>query len=146
MRFSLLLAIVLCLSFCPTWGPTVTWTQPSSVSPFDEQKTIPLERGPASFWAEPTKTSAQHKYFMNRPPRPGGLVPESRRLSMLQKSFCPRSSPHPVKGRSQSLALRWTQLQNWSHHNCRRCRHSSPHNQEAGPLVIRCLHNVHPSI
>ena len=32
---------------------------------------------------------------------------------MLEGSFCPRSSPRPVKGRSQSLALRWT----------RRCLH-----------------------
>ena len=35
-------------------------------------------------------------------------VPESRQLSMLEGSFCPRSLPRPVKGRSQSLALCWT--------------------------------------
>ena len=35
-------------------------------------------------------------------------VPELRWLSMLKGSFCPRSLPRPVKGRSQSLALRWT--------------------------------------
>ena len=41
-------------------------------------------------------------------PWPGGPVPKSRWLPMLEGPFCPCSSPRPVKGRSQSLALRWT--------------------------------------
>ena len=113
-----------------------------SASSFEEQKTAPLERGPSSFWAEPTRTSAQassQEVPHELSPRPGGPVPKSKWLPMLEGPFCPRSSPRPVKGRSQSLALCWTQLQNWSCHNCRRCRHSSPHDQEA-------LHTVRPSI
>ena len=38
-------------------------------------------------------------------------VLESRRLSMLEGSFCPRSSPRPVKGRSQSLGHAASELE-----------------------------------
>ena len=42
-------------------------------------------------------TQAFKRYLMNHPPWPWGLVPESRRLSMLEGSFCPRSSPRLIK-------------------------------------------------
>ena len=109
-------------------------------------KNDPFGKGSSIFLGRTDKdicpTQALKRYLLNRPPGQGGLVPESRWLSMLERSFCPRSLPRPVKGRSQSLALRWAQLQNWSRHNRCHCRHSSPHDQEPGPLVIRCLHAV----
>ena len=74
-------------------------------------KNDPFGKGCSIFLGRTDKnicpTQALKRYLLNRPPGQGGLVPESRRLSMLEGSFCPRSLPRPVKGRSQSLALRF---------------------------------------
>ena len=118
-------------SYCLTLGLTVDYLDPTYFCILIQRaKNNPFGTGPLPFWAKPTRMSAQHKYLRATSwvaPWPRGPVSETRQLSMLEGPISLCCMPPPVKGRSQFLAIRWTQFQNWSCHNCCCCRHSSLH-------------------
>ena len=78
---------------------------------------------------------------MNHPPDQGALFQSQNGSPCSRDHFV-----HAVRHALSKAGLNPSLYAGHSCHNRRRCRHSSPHNQEARPLVIRCLHAVRPSI